>query len=332
MSLQLGSIIRVNCPYLDGRPGTLPVIWSLTLSRSFHSTSPYLPHHLLSATQSMNSATLFFVIIILFIISIFFINCTITIIIRTRSRHTKSKPSSPPIMSQPIKPYTPSPNVPPPPPPNPDTPTSSTFTGATFGIRPDHVAWKCHRGFFCNIINPLTDARCATCKQERAFPADALDASHKQIGWLQSVDLHGNEKWVYFDRETLDQLRQGTLPKNFLNSSPPVSWKSGGIDGINPENSRPVSEGSGDVIGIHHGNSPPVSSETGEVGGNSREGKRMSTGVGFEVSRMERWVANVVKKQVDDEDLEEPDKQPEDEGDAKGSAAGDGSGSKRKSQ
>ncbi|KAH7492957.1 hypothetical protein FOMA001_g1927 [Fusarium oxysporum f. sp. matthiolae] len=64
----------------------------------------------------MNSATLFFVIIILFIISIFFINCTITIIIRTRSRHTKSKPSSPPIMSQPIKPDTPSPNVPPPPP------------------------------------------------------------------------------------------------------------------------------------------------------------------------------------------------------------------------
>ncbi|KAL5618001.1 hypothetical protein FOVSG1_000223 [Fusarium oxysporum f. sp. vasinfectum] len=235
-------------------------------------------------------------------------------------------------MSQPIKPDTPSPNVPPPPPPNPDTPTSSTFTGATFGIRPDHVAWKCHRGFFCNIINPLTDARCATCKQEREFPADALNASHKQIGWLQSVDLHGNEKWVYFDRETLDQLRQGTLPKNFLNSSPPVSWKSGGIDGINPENSRPVSEGSGDVVRIHHGNSPPVSSGTGDVGGISREGKRMSTGVGFEVSRMERWVANVVKKQVDDEDLEEPDKQPEDEGDAKGSAAGDGSGSKRKSQ
>ncbi|KAK2688063.1 hypothetical protein QWA68_013298 [Fusarium oxysporum] len=202
-------------------------------------------------------------------------------------------------MSQPIKPDTPSPNVPPPPPPpNPDTPTSSTFTGATFGIRPDHVAWKCHRGFFCNIINPLTDARCATCKQERAFPADALNASHKQIGWL----------------------------------SPPVSWKSGGIDGINPENSRPVSEGSGDVVGIHHGNSPPVSSGTGDVGGNSREGKRMSTGVEFEVSRMERWVANVVKNQVDDEDLEEPDKQPEDEGDAKGSAAGDGSGSKRKSQ
>ncbi|KAH7492956.1 hypothetical protein FOMA001_g1926 [Fusarium oxysporum f. sp. matthiolae] len=47
---------------------------------------------------------------------------------------------------------------------------------------------------------------------------------------------------------------------------------------------------------------------------------------------MERWVANVVKKQVDDEDLEEPDKQSEDEGDAKGGAAGDGSGSKRKSQ
>ncbi|ENH64017.1 hypothetical protein FOC1_g10002620 [Fusarium oxysporum f. sp. cubense race 1] len=58
----------------------------------------------------------------------------------------------------------------------------------------------------------------------------------------------------------------------------------------------------------------------------------MSTGVEFEVSRMERWVANVVKNQVDDEDLEEPDKQSEDEGDAKGSAAGDGSGSKRKSQ
>ncbi|WKT40032.1 hypothetical protein QSH57_001851 [Fusarium oxysporum f. sp. vasinfectum] len=145
-------------------------------------------------------------------------------------------------------------------PPRPDA-------GATFGIRPDHVAWKCHRGFFCNIINPLTDARCATCKQERAFPADALNASHNQIGWLQSVDLHGNEKWVYFDRETLDQLRQGTLPKNFLNSSPPVSWKSGGIDGINPENSRLVSEGSGDVVGIHHGNSPPVSSGTGDVGG-----------------------------------------------------------------
>ncbi|KAI7759315.1 hypothetical protein LZL87_008692 [Fusarium oxysporum] len=263
-----------------------------------------------------NSLLLFFLIIVFFFIIFIIFIFVISIIIKTHSRHTKSKTSQLHIMQ----------------PPNPDTPTSSTFTGATFGIRPDHVAWKCHRGFFCNIINPLTDARCATCKQERAFPADALNANHKQIGWLQSVDLQGNEKWVYFDRETLDQIRQGTLPKGFLESSPPVSWKSGGIDGINPENSRPVSEGSGDVAVIHPGNSPTVSSATGDVGGINREGKTARAGAGFEVSHMERWISNVLKEEVDDEDLEEPSKQPEDEGDAKGSAAGDGSGSKRKSQ
>ncbi|KAF4949179.1 hypothetical protein FGADI_9096 [Fusarium gaditjirri] len=215
---------------------------------------------------------------------------------------------------------------------DPDTPpTSTTFTGATYGTRPDHVAWKCHRGFFCNVINPLWEARCATCHQERAFPADALNAQHQQIGWLQSVDLHGNEKWLYFNPEILDQLRRGVMPDGFVVSSPAVSWKSGGIDGLSSVHGRPVSEGSDDV-GIGPANSAPVFPGAGNVRGINREEKRMRTGDGFEVSHMERWISGTLKQEVDDEDLEEPGEQLEGEGESKGSAAGDGSGSKRKSQ
>jgi hypothetical protein len=236
---------------------------------------------------------------ILFLFNIFFINNSITIIIRTRSRHIKSKTSPLHIMSPPTKPDTPPPDVPPP--ANPDTPTSSsTFVGTTVGTRPDHVAWKCRKSHFCNIINPLTDGRCATCRKERQVPADALNSDNKQIGWLQAVDPRGNEKWCYFDSDTLDQIRQGTLPADFLSNSPTVSWGASG--------------------------------SSGSAARSSREGKRARTGDGFEVSHMERPVPNVVNKEVDDMDLEDPAEQPEDDDGTNESSAKNGSGSKTEGQ
>ncbi|CVK84930.1 uncharacterized protein FMAN_01854 [Fusarium mangiferae] len=271
---------------------------------------------------------------------------------------------------QPANPNGPSPNQPPPNPPGapqqilfPPLGTKYAnlpvhFTGFNLSTRVDHMGWRCH-DVSCLVINSMLYPLCRQCHLQREAGAHALGPQHEFIGILVHVDGRTNEHWYYPDTLAIQEMYRGSAPRDLLKSgSPPVSWRPGGIDGIdgiNPNNNPTAAERSGNPgVGAQNNLSAPLGAV--DAVGTNGEGSAARTGEVIEVSHMGGGVENGRNGEVDDEDLEEPEEQeeedaqskrqgkqparqaqskkrkklPENGGEAQGGATGSGSGKRKK--
>ncbi|KLP06138.1 hypothetical protein CEK26_001750 [Fusarium fujikuroi] len=263
----------------------------------------------------------------------------------------------------------PSPNQPPPNPPGafrriPLPPLGTKyahlpvhFTGINLSTRVDHMGWRCH-DVSCLAINSMPYPRCRQCHLQREAGAHALGPQYEFIGILVDVDGRTNEHWYYPNTLAIREMYRGSAPRDLLKAgSPPVSWRPGGIDGIDgidPNNNPRAAERSGNPgVGAQNNTSAPLRAV--DAVGTSGEGRAARTGEVIEVSHMGGGVENGRNGEVDDEDLEEPEeqeeeaqsksqgkqparqaqlkkrkKQPENGGEAQGGATGSGSGKRKK--